>query len=241
MQSYQRFQCIGHTVFNTSGTNAPCSLSLPKAGTHSAFGEKSHTAAHRAKQGPSLPRPQHGLVLPAKSLLFCHAFIYIHFPVLCVPHYQQQFYLRPSFITFFNFSHKRPTFAFTSESGYTLGFAQRIAHNGSHAETGGISDGALSLPSTRTAHSRTSPGRVPERRALPLLGLGRGCSQRTQRAFGTAMRLCASLSRGVAAPLGCVIFSVSVEIAACMPCAQGLSVCARRGVVSLPSARFTCC
>ena len=35
------------------------------------------------------------------------------------------------------------------------------------------------------------------------------------------MRLCVSLSRGVAAPLGCVIFSVSVEIAACMPCAQG--------------------
>ena len=51
------------------------------------------------------------------------------------------------------------------------------------------------------------------------------------------MRLCASLSRGVAAPLGCVIFSVSVEIAACTPCAQGLSVCARRGVVSLPSER----
>ena len=113
---------------------------------------------------------------------------------------------KPFLIPIFNFSHKRPTFAFTSESGYTLGFAQRIAHNGSHAETGGISDGALSLPSTRTARSRTSPGRVPERRALPLLGLGRGCSQRTQRAFGTAMRLCASLSRGVAAPLGCVIF-----------------------------------
>ena len=66
------------------------------------------------------------------------------------------------------------------------------------------------------------------------------CSRRTQKAFGTAMRLCVSLSRGVAAPLGCVIFSVSVEIAARMPCAQGLSVCARRGVVSLPSARFTC-
>ena len=31
------------------------------------------------------------------------------------------------------------------------------------------------------------------------------CSRRTQKAFGTAMRLCASLSRGVAAPLGCVI------------------------------------
>ena len=101
--------------------------------------------------------------------------------------------------------------------------------------------GALLLPSERSARSQTSPGRVSERCTLPLLGFGRGCSRRTQRAFGTAMRLCASLFRGAAAPLGCVIFSVSVEIAACMPCAQGLSVCARRGVVSLPSARFTCC
>ena len=109
------------------------------------------------------------------------------------------------------------------------------------AKQGAFRMGVVSLLSERSARSRTSPGRVSERQVLPLLGLGRGCSQRTQKAFGTAMRLCASLLRGVAAPLGCVIFSVSVEIAACMPCAQGLSVCARRGVVSLPSARFTCC
>ena len=89
--------------------------------------------------------------------------------------------------------------------------------------------------------SETLRGQGVERQTVPLLGLGRGHSRRTQRACGTAMRLYASLSRGAAAPLGCVIFSVSVEIAACMPCAQGLSVCARRGVVSLPSARFTCC
>ena len=43
---------------------------------------------------------------------------------------------QPLFIPLFNFSHKRPTFAFTPESGYTLGFAQRIAHSGLHAETG---------------------------------------------------------------------------------------------------------
>ena len=43
---------------------------------------------------------------------------------------------KPLLIPIFNFSHKRPTFAFTSESGYTLGFAQRIAHSGLHAETG---------------------------------------------------------------------------------------------------------
>ena len=37
---------------------------------------------------------------------------------------------------FFNFPHKRLTFAFTGESEYTLGFRRRIAHTGSHAETG---------------------------------------------------------------------------------------------------------
>ena len=51
------------------------------------------------------------------------------------PHHQQQLYLRPSFIPIFNFSHKRPTFAFTGESGYTLGSLRKIAHSGSHAET----------------------------------------------------------------------------------------------------------
>ena len=112
---------------------------------------------------------------------------------------------KPLLIALFNFSHKRPTFAFTSESGYTLAFRRRIAHNGSHGETGVFRTGPLSLPSTRTARLRTSPGRVSERHTLPFLGFGRGCSRRTQKAFGTAMRLCASLSRGVAAPLGCVI------------------------------------
>ena len=41
----------------------------------------------------------------------------------------------------FNFSYKRPTFAFTSESGHTLGSRRRIAHNGPHGETRGVSDG----------------------------------------------------------------------------------------------------
>ena len=54
---------------------------------------------------------------------------------------------KPLFIVFFNFSHKRPTFAFTSKSGYTLTFANRIAHSGLHGETGAIQMGALLLPS----------------------------------------------------------------------------------------------
>ena len=66
---------------------------------------------------------------------------------------------KPLFIAFFSLSHKRPTFAFTGESGYTLGPAQRIAHKGSHGETGGVSDGGgiTTLGAFRT--SPTSPGR----------------------------------------------------------------------------------
>ena len=121
--------------FSASRTNGPRSLSRVKAGTHSAFGEGSHTAAYTPKQG-----------------------------------------------------------------------AFRM--------------GVVSLPSERSARSPTSPGRVSERQVLPLLGLGRGCSQRTQKAFGTAMRLCASLSRGVAAPLGCVICLQLGDVAVFSLCAQ---------------------
>ena len=60
------------------------------------------------------------------------------------------------------------------------------------------------------------------------------CSRRTQKAFGTAMRLCVSLSRGVAAPLGCVIFFASAEIAVCTSCAQGfLRVRGMGGITTL--------
>ena len=44
------------------------------------------------------------------------------------------------------------TFAFTGESGYTLGFRRKIAHSGLHAETGSVSDGGwYPLPSERFA------------------------------------------------------------------------------------------
>ena len=39
------------------------------------------------------------------------------------------------FIAFFNLSHKRPTFAFTRESGYTLGSLRKTAYSALHAET----------------------------------------------------------------------------------------------------------
>ena len=120
MQSYQRFQHVGHTAFNTSGTNGPRSLSRAKVGTHSAFGEGSHTAAHTTK-------------------------------------------------------HR--TFRM----------------------------GRYHYPRTVSHGSETLRGRVSEWRTLPLLGLGRGCSQRTQRASGQRCAYARRCPVGVAAPLGCVI------------------------------------
>ena len=79
------FQTVPHRIFQPLAQTAHVYFRGRKWVTHSAFGERSHTRAHTAKQGPSLPRPQRGLVLPAISLLFRHAFIYIHFPVLCEP------------------------------------------------------------------------------------------------------------------------------------------------------------
>ena len=67
---------------------------------------------------------------------------------------------KPLFIAFFNFSHKRPTFAFTGEIGYTLGLRRKIAHNGLHAETGGVSDGGgiTTLEAFRTFTNIPGPG-----------------------------------------------------------------------------------
>ena len=131
---------------------------------------------------------------------------------------------------------KRPTFAFADESRYTLAFANRIAHSGLHAETGAVSDGGAitTLGAFHTVRKPCVAG-CQNGKFCRFLGLGRGRSLRTQRACGTAMRSCVSLFRGVAAPLGCVIFFYF-----CQNCdfyalrTQGLSACARRGWYHYP-------
>ena len=57
-------------------------------------------------------------------------------------------------------STKRLTFAFTPESGYTLAFAQRIAHTGLHVETGGVlgGGGITTLGAFRTFANLPGPG-----------------------------------------------------------------------------------
>ena len=86
------------------------------------------------------------------SLKIVPAYISKKLPSQCWP--------KPLVLAFFNFSHKWPTFAFTSESGYTLGFRRKMAHSGLHAETRGVSDGGgiTTLGAFRTFTNIPGPG-----------------------------------------------------------------------------------
>lgn len=81
-------------------------------------------------------------------------------------------------------SAKRPTFAFALESGYTLGFTQRIAHNGSHAETWGFT---LAIGGAFRSHSHIEAMKSRRKRMHALWRV--------------------SASYGAAAPLGCAASS----------------------------------
>ena len=132
---------------------------------------------------------------------------------------------------------KRPTFAFTHESGYTLGFAQRIAHSGSHGETRGVlgEGGIITLGAFRTFTNIPGPG--VRTAYFAAFGAWSGVLPKNAGSLGTAMRSCASLFRGVAAPLGCVIFSVSVEIYGFTPRTQGFLCVRGGGGITTPGAR----
>ena len=144
-----------------------------------------------------LHRPKIRLKKFSFSLKIVPAYISKKLPSQCWP--------KPLFIAFFNFSHKWPTFAFVHESGYTLAFAQRIAHSGSQGETGAVSDGVLLLPSERSARFGNPAWPGGRTANFAALRVWSRVLPKNAESLGTAMRLCASLFRGVAAPLGCVI------------------------------------
>ena len=107
-----------------------------------------HNGSHGETRG--LPFCEHSVALRCqRNTFYSTVLLYTYISRFSVnPHYQQKrnirqscrhkFYPQPLFIVFFNFLHKRPTFAFTSESGHTLGSRRKIAHNGSHGETRGL-------------------------------------------------------------------------------------------------------
>ena len=84
-----------------------------------------------------------------------------------------------------------------------LAFAQRIAHKGTHGETGGISDGGgITTLGAFCAVRKPCVARCQNGVLCRFWILAGRCSRRTQKAFGTAMRLCVSLSRRRRGPAG---------------------------------------
>ena len=130
-----------HYVFQLLAQTAHVCFHVRKR-VHTRLSEKDRTQGH-TRQNRGLPSLGHSRALRCQRNSFYSAtllYTYIsRFPVN--PQHQQQLYLRPSFIAFFNFSHKRPTFAFAGKNGYTLGFRRRIAHKGLQGETGAFRTG----------------------------------------------------------------------------------------------------
>ena len=116
---------------------------------------------------------------------------------------------KPLFIASFNFSHKRPTFAFTGESGYTLGFANRIAHKGTHGETGGVlgGGGITTLGPFRTFRKPCVAG-CQNGKLCRFWGLVGGALEEHRKPSEQRCAYACRCPEGVAAPLGCVILSL---------------------------------
>ena len=126
---------------------------------------------------------------------------------------------QPLFITIFNFARKRPTFAFTGESGYTHSPFREGSHTTAHTPKQ-----EPSLP--RPQHSLELPAKS---------------SPKEQPEEADARLWCVSASSGVAAPLGCVIFFCFCQNCGLHTMCSVLSACARRGVVSPLLVCSACC
>ena len=130
--------------------------------------QTSESPALRGFEAERCPITGTSLYLVLKSNGLCHSknlpvkfgFLPKIVPAYIVKKLPSQRCFKPLYIAFFNFSHKRPTFVFAGESGYTLGFRRRIAHSGLRAETGGVSDGGgiTTLGAFRTFTNIPGPG-----------------------------------------------------------------------------------
>ena len=140
---------------------------------------------------------------------------------------------KPLFSAFFNFSHKRSTFAFTGESGYTLGFAQRIAHSGLHAETESVLDGGA-ITTLGLFHTFRKPCVAGCQNGVLCRfgGLVKGAPKERKEPSGQRCAYACRCSVGVAAPLGCVIFLLLTKLRFSHPALRAFCVCETRGGIT---------
>ena len=166
----------------------------------------------------------------------------INTPANIVKKLPSQRCFKPLFIPLFNFSHKRPTFAFTGESGYTLGFANRIAHEGTNGKTGGVSVGGAitTLGAFRTFTN--IPGSGIRTANFAAFGPWSGVLQKdteSLRDSDALMRVAVPRRRGPAGLRD--LFLLLPKLRLLRSAHTGPFRVCEAGVVSLPSVRSVCC
>ena len=112
--------------------------------------------------------------------------------------------------------------------GTLLAFANRIAHSGLHGETGAIQMGALLLPSdcfTRFGNPAWPGGRTANFAAF---GSWSEALLKDTESLGTAMCLCASLSRRCRGPAGLRRPTPPAERTVLAPISPRVQLCLRR-------------
>ena len=211
-----------------------------------------HTRAHTPKQEPSLLRSQCGFVPSVKFFLFRHTFIYIHFPVLCEPHYISRG-KNSGKVAAISFIPNRFSFRFSTSrtnGPHSLSFTKAGTHSpsptGSHttahrAKHGHFGWGRYLYPRTVLRGSETLRGQRVERRTLPLWGLGRGVLSKNAKSLRDSdalMRVAVPRRRGPAGLRN--LFRFCRNCGFHVLCSGPFRVC-EAVVISLPSVRFTCC
>ena len=132
-----------------------------------------HNGLH-AETGAFLPSATAWLRAASEIFLFRHAFIYIHFPVLCEPSLSATVLSQTIFHRVFQPFAQTAHVRFHGRNRVHTRLCSKDRTQRLTRRNRGVSDGGVvSLPSERSARSRTSPGRVSERRTLPLWDLGR--------------------------------------------------------------------
>ena len=135
--------------------------------------------------------------------------------------------------------HKRLTFASADKSGYTHSAFGERSHTAAHTVKQGCFGWGWYHYSRSVPHVHQHPrAGYQNGKFCRFWGLVGGAPKKRREPSGQRCAHACRCPEGVAAPLGCVIFFDSVEIATCMPCTQGFPHVWGRGGITTLSALY---
>ena len=128
--------------------------------------------------------------------------------------------------------YKWPTFAFTDEIGYTLGFAQKITHELTRRNRGCFGWGRYYYPrSVSHVHKHPRAG-YQNGKLCRFQALVGGSPGKRREPAGQRCAYARRCPAGVAAPLGCVIFSLLPKLRLVHPALSAFRMCETRGGIT---------